>query len=189
MWDYTNYENTVKHLQNAGLSIGLLYGTGGGQGQSTTAGGRQEGVDMGTTQAGAISLQGANILADIKLKEAEAEKAQAEAKKTAGVDTEYTTSLTGLNDTIKTMNEATTRLREAEAGKTGKEIEQLDQSIKNMSEQLRGMTIDNDIKGSKQSKEVLLCQSRRYSAIVTGKPLIRIVTGKQIGRASCRERV
>ena len=69
MWDYTNYENTVEHMKNAGLSVGLLYGTGGGQGQSTTAGGRQEGVDMGTTQAGGISLQGASILADIKLKE------------------------------------------------------------------------------------------------------------------------
>ena len=36
MWDYTNYENQVKHAQNAGLSVGLLYGQGGGQGMSAT---------------------------------------------------------------------------------------------------------------------------------------------------------
>ena len=146
MWDYTNYENTVEHMKNAGLSVGLLYGTGGGQGQSTTAGGRQEGVDMGTTQAGGISLQGASILADIKLKEAEAEKAEAEAKKTAGADTQYTESLTSLNSTIEELNKATTALRTAEAGKAQEETKQILQSIENMQEQLRGMIADNDIK-------------------------------------------
>lgn len=33
-WDYTNYENQVKHLENAGLNVGLMYGMGGGGGQS-----------------------------------------------------------------------------------------------------------------------------------------------------------
>ena len=30
MWDYTNYENQVQHLENAGLNPALLYGRGGG---------------------------------------------------------------------------------------------------------------------------------------------------------------
>ena len=111
-------------MKKAGLSIGLLYGTGGGQGQSTTQGGRQEGVDMGTTQAGGISLQGASILADIKLKEAEAEKAEAEAKKTAGADTQYTESLTSLNSTIEQLNKATTALRTALVGKAQEETKE-----------------------------------------------------------------
>lgn len=154
MWDYTNYENTVEHMKNAGLSVGLLYGTGGGQGQSTTTGGRQEGVDMGTTQAGGISLQGASILADIKLKEAEAEKAEAEAKKTAGADTKYTESLTSLNTTIEELNKATTALRTAEAGKAQEETKQILQSIENMQEQLRGMIADNDIKVETKEEKI-----------------------------------
>ena len=28
MWDYTNYENQVKHLKEAGLKPALLYGKG-----------------------------------------------------------------------------------------------------------------------------------------------------------------
>ena len=32
MWDYTNCENQVKHLKNAGLNPALLYGQGGGGG-------------------------------------------------------------------------------------------------------------------------------------------------------------
>ena len=32
MWDYTNYENQVAHLEAAGLNPALLYGQGGGGG-------------------------------------------------------------------------------------------------------------------------------------------------------------
>jgi hypothetical protein len=38
MWDYTNYENQVKHLEAAGLNPALLYGQGGGGGASTAGG-------------------------------------------------------------------------------------------------------------------------------------------------------
>ena len=38
MWDYTNYENQVKHLGAAGLNPALLYGQGGGGGASTAGG-------------------------------------------------------------------------------------------------------------------------------------------------------
>ena len=36
MWDYTNYENQVKHLKTAGLNPALLYGNGGSGGSATT---------------------------------------------------------------------------------------------------------------------------------------------------------
>lgn len=38
-WDYTNYENQVKHMQNAGLNVGLMYGGAGQGGQSTASSG------------------------------------------------------------------------------------------------------------------------------------------------------
>ena len=37
-WDYTNYENQMKHIENAGLSAGLIYG-GSGAGGATMGGG------------------------------------------------------------------------------------------------------------------------------------------------------
>ena len=36
MWDYTNFENQRAHLENAGLSIGLMYGQGGAGGAAQT---------------------------------------------------------------------------------------------------------------------------------------------------------
>ena len=38
MWDYTNFENQRAHLENAGLSVGLMYGQGGAGGASTSGG-------------------------------------------------------------------------------------------------------------------------------------------------------
>ena len=32
MWDYTNYENQVEYMKNAGLNVGLMYGGSGGGG-------------------------------------------------------------------------------------------------------------------------------------------------------------
>ena len=59
LWDYTNYENTVKHIKNAGLNPALIYGGGGGGG-STSGAGQASGVNqpsMTGTQAG-IQAQG-----------------------------------------------------------------------------------------------------------------------------------
>ena len=51
MWDYTNYENQVKHLEAAGLNPALLYGQGGGGG-ATAAGGA-----VGNGQGTAATIQ------------------------------------------------------------------------------------------------------------------------------------
>lgn len=112
MWDYTNYENQVKHLEAAGLNPALLYGQGGGGG-ATAAGGA---VGNGQGTAGqapsggspqAIKSQiveGAGMGVQLGLMEAQAEalkakaaKDNADAEKTAGVDTELTKSLIALN--------------------------------------------------------------------------------------------
>ena len=53
MWDYTSYENQVKHMKAAGLNPALLYGTGGGGGQS--ASGAQ---GSGTNAVGGNEIQG-----------------------------------------------------------------------------------------------------------------------------------
>ena len=93
MWDYTNYENQRKHMENAGLSVGLMYGNGGAQ-ASSTAGGTATQPSGPTTNPMAIGLQSKQIElqnraigSQIALNIANAAKAAAEAKKTGGVDT------------------------------------------------------------------------------------------------------
>ena len=38
MWDYTNFERQREHMENAGLSVGLMYGNGGAQAASSAGG-------------------------------------------------------------------------------------------------------------------------------------------------------
>ena len=45
-WDYTNAENQRKHYENAGLNVGLLYGSSGGGG-ATIGGGIVTGKQIG----------------------------------------------------------------------------------------------------------------------------------------------
>ena len=95
MWDYTNYENQLKHIERAGLSQGLIYGMSGGGG--ATAGSAQAaGVGNPGTSAVGMGLEAAQLFSNIRLTNAEASKAEAEAEKTSGVDTELTKAQTNL---------------------------------------------------------------------------------------------
>lgn len=87
MWDYTNYENQVKHLKAAGLNPALVYGMGGGGG-STAGSAQTAGVGNPGTTAVGMGLEAAQLFSNIRLTNAEASKAEAEAEKTSGVDTE-----------------------------------------------------------------------------------------------------
>lgn len=96
MWDYTNFENQRKHLENAGLSVGLMYGNGGTM-QASSAGGNQEGVSAPKSnpvqvalQEKAMGLQLKQIESKTMLNASQAAKNQAEAEKIKGVDTEET---------------------------------------------------------------------------------------------------
>lgn len=94
MWDYTNYESQVEHMRKAGLSVGLMYGNGGGMGASTSGAQGQGVTNTGSqaeairTQNQAMGIQLANVASQTKLNEAQAKKAEAEAEKTSGVDTQ-----------------------------------------------------------------------------------------------------
>lgn len=94
-WDYTNAENQVKHLKNAGLNIGLMYGQSGAGGMGASGGARQESPEQPQGSPVAMALQTQQIEqqrrmndAQIALAEAQAKKAEEEAKKIGGVDTD-----------------------------------------------------------------------------------------------------
>lgn len=90
MWDYTNYENQVKHLEAAGLNPALLYGKGGGGGATVGAGGMEVGTQGGpkggmeNIAVAGMALQNQATAASIELMKANANKANADADATRG---------------------------------------------------------------------------------------------------------
>lgn len=97
MWNQTNYGAQRQHMEDAGLSVGLMYG---GGGQGATSQGGQATQPSGPTsnpvgmalQYKQIEQQNEAIKSQTMLNQAEAAKALAEAKKTSGVDTKKTES-------------------------------------------------------------------------------------------------
>ena len=96
-WDYTNAENQKQHLKNAGLNIGLMYGQSGAGGMGASGGAHQASPEQPQGNPIAMALQTQQIEqqrrmtdAQITLAQAQAEKAEEEAKKIKGVDTDKT---------------------------------------------------------------------------------------------------
>ncbi len=149
-WDYTNAENQVNHLRNAGLNVGLMYGQSGAGGMGASGGARQESPDQAQGNPIGMALQVQQIEqqrkmndAQISLAEAEAEKAGAEAKKISGVDTqealtriEEAASRIELNLKEGNYKEALTELTNAE-----KEATKALKSLREMQEALTSAQI------------------------------------------------
>lgn len=94
-WDYTNAENQVEHLKNAGLNIGLMYGQSGAGGMGASGGARQESPEQPQGNPVGMALQIQQLEqqrrmndAQIALAEEQANKTRAEATKISGVDTQ-----------------------------------------------------------------------------------------------------
>lgn len=149
-WDYTNAENQVAHLKNAGLNIGLMYGQSGAGGMGASGGARQESPEQAQGNPIGMALQVQQIEqqrrmndAQIALAEAQANKANEEAKKIGGVDTQealkrieeassrielnlregnYKEALTELTKAEKEATNALTSLREMQEGLTKAQI-------------------------------------------------------------------
>lgn len=93
MWKDTNFGAQRAEMEKAGLSVGLMYGNGGGQAASTAGGDGMQpsGPKMNPVEAAlqqqAMGLQLKQIEAQNRLASAETAKTLAEANKIAGVDT------------------------------------------------------------------------------------------------------
>jgi hypothetical protein len=149
-WDYTNAENQVAHLKNAGLNIGLMYGQSGAGGMGASGGAHQASPEQPQGNPVAMALQTQQIEqqrrmndAQIALAEAQANKANEEAKKIGGIDTEeaykrieemdakinyliadknYKEAEAELSKAKKTTEETIQRLNEAKEGLSRAEI-------------------------------------------------------------------
>ena len=149
-WDYTNTENQVAHLKNAGLNIGLMYGQSGAGGMGASGGARQESPEQPQGNPVGMALQVQQLEqqrrmndAQIALAEAQANKTKAEATKISGVDTQealkriegigsqielnlkeghYKEALTDLTKAEKEATNALTSLREMQEALTSAQI-------------------------------------------------------------------
>lgn len=149
-WDYTNAKNQVNHLKNAGLNVGLMYGQSGAGGMGASGGAHQSSPEQPQGNPIGMALQVQQIEqqrrmndAQIALAEAQASKANEEAKKIGGVDTQealkriegiasqielnlkegnYKEALTALTKAEKEATEALKDLREMQEGLTSAQI-------------------------------------------------------------------
>jgi hypothetical protein len=122
MWKDTSYGAQVEQMNKAGINPALMYGMGGGGGQTAGSGGSSvSGQTAGTAQKssggegmGLMLGQMGLMEADRKVKEADARLKNVEADKLAGVDTDKTkTEIASLSAGIKNT-EAQTKLKEVE---------------------------------------------------------------------------
>lgn len=120
-WDYTNTENQVKHLKNAGLNIGLMYGQSGAGGMGASGGAHQAAPEQPQNNPIGMALQVQQLEqqrrmndAQIALTEAQVNKTDAETNKIAGVDTQ---------EALKRIEEMGSKIDNLIADKNYKEAE------------------------------------------------------------------
>ncbi|QRV61806.1 DNA pilot protein [Microvirus sp.] len=173
LWNYTNYENQVKHLKAAKLNPALLYGKGGTGGMSanganiagTSAVGGNE-MAAAAPYVGAGNQMGmtmANLAADIAMKksaananDAAAAKNRADAAKTAGVDTELAKAQEELTQ-AKTKTEESMQLLNTWNTEAKKQaVEQIKVEIDKGNAQLRSLLVQAKI--DEATKDVLIDQ-------------------------------
>lgn len=173
MWKYTSYPNQIKMMKEAGLSPGLIYGQG-GAGGSTAGAGQASGVGLPNDNSVAIGLQAqemglqlANIASQIKVNESLANKNDADAEKTAGVDTkaqqatiDYLITQTSNEKIKKGLILGQIRVADAEeelkrntadwtkekTEETRWNIKSLQKGIDKLAAEIDGTEIDNDLK-------------------------------------------
>lgn len=189
MWDYTNFENQRAHLERAGLSVGLMYGNGGSM-QASTAGGQGQGTQgmkmnpiEAALQAKAIGIQMQQVQSQTALNVAQANKANAEAQKTKGVDTEAAqvgiekmiaetkteaersklVKAQGWTEVAKAeVLESTADLNRAKTESTKWEVRNYQKSIEKMTQEIISAKMDNSYKA--QAMEDLIKQASLTTA-------------------------
>lgn len=173
MWEDTNYAAQIEQMKKANLSPGLMYGQA-GAGGGTVSGAQGQGTSQPIDKSIEMKLKGqelglqlANLASQIKLNESQANKNNAEADKTSGVDTELAkTSIENLISQTKNekdrntliwaekrfkeaaadMQEASAKLASGQNAKIGYEINLIEKSLDKMELEMNGIKLDNELK-------------------------------------------
>lgn len=168
LWKDTNYKAQVQQMKEGGLSPGLIYGLSGGGG--TTTGPSGGGVNAPGAPTGGGEIMGLQMIeAQKKLMEAQANKAEAEAEKIAGADTEESRkrieSLTqGIENqkAIEKMTRIQTGVEEVELlikeGSYKDVIETIGYTARQAEKQLGILSNENEISDKTKDEKIKLVQ-------------------------------
>lgn len=144
MWEYTGYENQKRQMEEAGLNPGLMYGQGGGGGQSTS-GGAMQGVTALQPMGLQVALQAKAQDAQIQLAQAQAEKIITETNQMRTID--IAQKIAGLVQTVVSTGLTATQKKKttAEIEQLGKSIEQINANIESVRENTELVKFQNRI--------------------------------------------
>ena len=124
MWNKTNYGAQVGHMKDAGLNPALMYGSAGQGGTTGSQGGGS--ASMGSSQQGKVmDLSNALMGAQIESLKAKANKDNADANKTGGVDTELTGQQTSESKQREALGLAQTNLTTKQLGEVEARVNKL----------------------------------------------------------------
>lgn len=179
MWDYTNFENQVKHLKEAGLNPALIYGSGGGGGGSAAGSGSAAGVGLPSSTGVGMGIQWEQMEAQKELAKAEAAKTNAEAAKLMTTDTKNVESETEKN--------------KQDIKESKKRIEHLTSQIHKTNEESKGIEFNNYLnelrKNIKLSGEVngKTVWTKGFDEIFKEKELKRMLADYEISQKEYQE--
>ena len=166
MWNYTNYENQVKHLKAAGLNPALLYGKSGGGGASTSGAGTAGAASIPNAPAMFMGLQLEQMKADIAKTKAETAASYAAAGSKTGVENEKT---------------------EEETDKVKQEINNLKKQGDILLENLTGVKEDNKLKQFQNwlndARRKTNDGDRNYAQLTADKEFQRMLADEKISDA------
>lgn len=142
LFNATGYEAQVEQMKKAGINPALIYSKGGGQGSTATTGGGVN-APQAQQQMGLMNgMQMAAQMASIELMKAQADKAQADADKTRGADTDNTVANTGLTNTNKIIAEAEAKIK---SQTTEEAIATIGLAMQNAAQELESKVRNNSI--------------------------------------------
>lgn len=190
MWKATNYSAQMEELKKAGLNPALLYGMSGGGGATTgSSGGSVSGGGMPVSGGGQFAGMGIDMAksqAELELIKAQTKKLEAEANKTAGVDTDLTkVQIASLTQGIENQKaqEALTwvdkELRSVQASVARQTINDAMKTIENAAkegeERIRALKLQNDL-SEKQFDDKVVMLRKEIALIVAQKALVEAST-------------
>ncbi len=204
MWLKTNYPAQVEQMEKAGLNPALMYGMGAGGG-GTISGAQGQGTSQPTDRSIEMKMRGqemglqlANLASQIKLNESQANKNNAEAEKTAGVDTKLAENTIEnlisqtknekdrniliwadkrLKEATAEMQEASAKLASGQNEKVGYEIKLITKGLDKMEAEMKGLSLDNELKEKTMKskiEEAEMSVKALMNSILVGNSQIRL---------------
>ena len=172
-WDYTNFENQVKHMKEAGLNPALFYAKG-GQGGST-GGGQAQGVGLPSTtptmariQAQGMGAQLQNILSQVELNKAVAKKTDAEADKIKGVDTQLAEAEAKLKERIANLQDTVEKVLNSQEKMNAANYFKIQAEERKIWEEVRKAVVDAEVAEKTKDANIEAAALANWKNILAG---------------------